>query len=113
MKFEEHCRESVALFGAPFAEVHQWLDEFAGTPGDGMRHRRVRHHEASIREAVHLFGEAAGPAARQHIIADLKLDGWTENDPFPKNEAHYVEMESTLLQRRWNQKLKTTGGWGY
>jgi hypothetical protein len=39
-----------------------------------------------------LFGEEAGMAARQHIISDLKEEGWTENDPFPKNEEHYVGM---------------------
>ena len=113
MKFEEHCQESVMLCGAPFTEVHQWLDEFAGTPGDSMRHRRARHHEAGIREAVHLFGEAAAAAARQHIISDLKIDGWTEHDPFPNNEAHYVKMESQLLERCRKQRIKTTGGWGY
>lgn len=91
-KREEHCRESVTLFGAPFEEVHRWLDEFAGSPKYGMRHRRVRHHEAGIQEAIRLFGAAAGPAARQHILSDLKQEGWTEHDPFPQNEAHYVRM---------------------
>lgn len=64
----------------------------AGTPEYGMRHRRVRHHEAGIREAVRLFGDAVGKAARQHIVNDLKEEGWTENDPFPKDEKDYVRM---------------------
>jgi hypothetical protein len=92
MRFEEHCKESEALFGAPFDYVHRWLDAFAFTPEYGLRHRRVRHHEAGIQEAIRIFGKAAGPVARQHIISDLKLDGWTESDPFPKDEAHYVKM---------------------
>lgn len=92
MKFEEHCKESEALFGAPFAEVHRWLDAFAFTPEYGLRHRHLRHHEAGIREAVRLFGEAAGPVARQHIISDMKQEGWTENDPFPKDREHYFKM---------------------
>jgi hypothetical protein len=52
----------------------------------------VRHHEAGIQEAIRLFGEKAGQAARQHIISDLKEEGWTGNDPFPKDEEHYVTM---------------------
>ena len=109
MRFEEHCKESEAMFGAPFAEVHKWLDEFAFTPAYGIHHRHLRHHEVGIREAVRLFGETAGPVARQHIISDLKLDGWTEHDPFPKDAEHYVELNATLSHRRQELKLKTTG----
>ena len=90
--FEAHCQESIDRFGRPFAEVHRWLDAFSGTEPYRMRHRRVRHHEAGIREAVRLFGTEAGPVARQHIISDLKGEGWTEQDPFPRYEAEYVEM---------------------
>ncbi len=91
-KLEDHCMESLVLFGKPYAEVHKWLDEFAGSPKCGMKHRKVRHHEAGIIKAILLFGDEAGKAARQHIISDLKMEGWTERDPFPKNEAHYVKM---------------------
>lgn len=91
-KFEDHCQESIRLFGDPYEEVHRWLDEFQGTERYRMRHRRVRHHEAGIREAVKLFGEQAGAVTRQHIISDLKEEGWTERDPFPQDEAHYVKM---------------------
>ena len=41
---------------------------------------------------VELFGEEAGKVARQHIISDLKEEGWTENDPFPRDERDYVDM---------------------
>ncbi|MFZ5449634.1 MAG: DUF6915 family protein [Thermodesulfobacteriota bacterium] len=82
--FEKHCEESVRFFGQPFEEVHLWLDEFQGTPKYGMRHRRVRHHEAGIQEAIKLLGEKAGQVARQHIISDLKEEGWTEKVPFLK-----------------------------
>ena len=91
-RFEEHCAESLRLFGSPFEEVHRWLDEFAGTPAFGFRHRRKRHHEAGIREAMTLFGPAAGEAARRHIISDLMEEGWTEQDHFPRDEADYVKM---------------------
>jgi|GEM_PF-345674 hypothetical protein len=90
--FENHCKESTTLFGQPYEEVHLWLDEFAGKPPHGMRHRKKRHHEAGIRQAIELFGETAGKVARQHIISDLKEEGWTEKDHFPIDEADYVKM---------------------
>jgi hypothetical protein len=90
--FEQHCHESITRFGQSFEEVHRWLDEFQGTPKYRMRHRRVRHHEAGIQEATALFGDVAAEAARQHIISDLKEEGWTETDPFPQDERHYVAM---------------------
>lgn len=92
MKYADHCAQSISHFGKPFGEVHLWLDEFAGSLEYGMRHRKVRHHERGIQEAIRLFGDEAGPVARQHIIADLKEEGWTENDPFPKDEADYIGM---------------------
>jgi hypothetical protein len=92
MKFEEHCAESERIFGKPYEKVHRWLDEFAGKPPYGMKHRRVRHHLAGIKEAELLFGKKATRAAKRHIVSDLKMEGWTENDPFPCNEKDYVRM---------------------
>ena len=89
--FEQHCAESVLAFGNPYSEVHRWLDEFAGRPPHGMRHRKSRHHSAGIEE-VRKRGEEAAAAARQHIIADLKMEGWTEDQRFPKDEQDYVQM---------------------
>jgi hypothetical protein len=91
-KLEEHCAESFQLFGKPYTEVHLWLDEFAESKECGMRHRCKRHHEAGLEQVRRIFGEEAVVAARQHIIADLKMEGWTENDPFPKNEEHYKKI---------------------
>jgi len=90
--FEKHCAESCTLFGEPFPEVHQWLDAFAGTPQYGFKHRRKRHHAVGVEEVRKMFGDKAAAAARQHIISDLKLEGWTDKDPFPKDEQHYVRM---------------------
>jgi hypothetical protein len=90
--FEKHCRDAELKFGEPFEEVHRWLDEFQGTPKYGMRHRRVRHHEAGILEDRALFGEKAAEVARQHIVADLKEEGWTESDPFPQDEEDFVKI---------------------
>lgn len=92
MKFEEHCLESIQKLGSPYPEVHRWLDEFMGSPKFGMKHRKVRHHEAGIQEAIKLFGVEAGKAARLHIIADFKLEGWKETDHFPVNEQDYKSM---------------------
>jgi hypothetical protein len=90
--FENHCQESIKLFGQPYEEVHLWLDEFQGTPKYKMRHRRVRHHEAGIKQATELFGEVGGKVARQHIISDLREEGWTDKDHFPQDEQDYVKM---------------------
>jgi hypothetical protein len=42
--FEGHCGQSEQSFRRAFEEVHLWLDEFAGVPGIGTRHRPKRHH---------------------------------------------------------------------
>jgi hypothetical protein len=74
--FEKHCEESIRLFGQPFEQVHLWLDEFQGTPEYGMRHRRVRHHEAGIQEAIKLFGKKAGdPSAYNFRFKRGGMDG--------------------------------------
>ncbi len=92
MKREEHERESLSLFGKAWTEVHLWLDEFAGKPGIGMRHRRFRHHKAGIREAERLFGEEGALAARLHVISDLKQEGWAEDRRLPEDETDYDRM---------------------
>jgi hypothetical protein len=89
---ELHCHDSFLLFGKEFEKVHRWLDAFAGTPEYGYRHRCKRHHLAGIAEVARLFGGQAALAARQHIIADLKEEGWTESDPFPRDEWHYKQI---------------------
>ena len=88
----EHCKESIRLFGKPYTEVHIWLDALAGSPECGMRHRMKRHHLAGLEQVRRIFGGDAVEPARQHIISDLKMEGWTESDPFPKDEEHYKEM---------------------
>jgi len=79
-------------FGRGFPEVHKFLHEFAGKPGIGMRHRCLRHHLEGIEEVRRRFGDSAAEAAKQHIISDLKMEGWTETDTFPRNEQHYIKL---------------------
>jgi hypothetical protein len=90
--FEKHCQESIILFGKAYEEVHRWLDEFQGREPYGMRHRRLRHHEAGIGQAGALFGPEVEAVARRHIMTDLKEEGWTEQDPFPRDEADFVKI---------------------
>ena len=90
MKLEEHERDCLAQLGAPYTDVHQWLDEFAGSPEYGMKHRRKRHHQAGIEEVRRLFGNDAAEAARLHIEADLRQEGY--RDEIPRDEAHYVSI---------------------
>jgi hypothetical protein len=86
--FAEHCAETTAVLGESFEEVHLWLDEFAGQPPHGMRHRKLRHHLAEIEQLRKLYCDDAAAAARLHSIADLKQEGWTEDVPFPMEEGH-------------------------
>jgi hypothetical protein len=90
--FEQHCQDSIIAFGKPFKEVHVWLDEFAGKPPYGMKHRKKRHHPAGLEEIRRMWGDEAVAAARQHIISDLKMEGWRDGDHFPRDEIDYVKM---------------------
>jgi len=57
--FEKHREGSMNTFGKPFKEVHLWLDEFACSTEYGMKHRKKRHHQKGIQEAMELFGPEA------------------------------------------------------
>jgi hypothetical protein len=92
LSFTECCAETTAVLGMPFEEAHHWLDEFAGQPSYGMRHCKLRHHLAGIEQARKLWGDPAAAAERLHIIADLKWEGWIEDQPFPRDEMHYKRM---------------------
>ena len=92
MTFEKHCDEAHNTWGEPFEQVHHWLDEFAGQPPWGSRHRKFRHHLAGVSEVRARWGEVAAQAALQHIEADLRQEGWKTGDPFPKDERDYVRM---------------------
>jgi len=89
--FQVHCDECEQKLGAPFPEVHQWMDELH--KDYGARHRRFRHTLEGIEEVRKQWGDLAADAARLHLLADLKEEGWVEGrDPVPKNTADYVRM---------------------
>lgn len=92
MRREEHEEESVRAFGKPYTEVHAFLDQFAGKPECGMRHRKKLHHLKGIELVREMYGDEAAEAARLHIISDLRQEGWEEIDPFPKDEADYIKI---------------------
>lgn len=54
-----------------------------------MRHRKKHHHQAGIDEVRRLSDDEA---ANQHLVTDLKLEGWRESDPFPNDEGYYQRM---------------------
>ncbi len=89
---EEHSRQTQIAFGATYEHVHCWLDELAGKPPHGMRHRQFRHHAAGVEEVRRRWGNTAAEAARLHIEMDLLEEGWTYGDPFPRNESHFIGL---------------------
>ena len=72
MKFDDHCAESVRLFGA--------------------RHRRRRHHLAGIEDVRRRWGNRAAEAALRHVVLDLQGEGWRAPDRIPADEHDYVRM---------------------
>jgi len=93
MKLEEHEDECRRILGKPFTEVHRFLDQFAGRPECGMRHRCRLHHEAGIELVRNQFGDEAAKAARLHIESDLIQEGWEPDlDRFPKDEKEYKQI---------------------
>lgn len=91
MKLADHEIECISKLGSPFTAVHKWLDEFAGSPEYGMKHRKKRHHREGIEKTKKLFGINGGKAAEIHIVSDLKEEGWKKTDHFPENEEDYVK----------------------
>lgn len=88
---DEHAADCVRILGKPYREVHEWLDEFAHTPGlGGVAHRRKRHHLKGLLEARAKFGDEGRKAAFIHIMADLKQVGWTR--AIPLDEADCVRV---------------------
>ena len=87
--FEEHCLHSLVRFGRDWAPVHKWLDELAGRPPHGMRHRKFRHHLAGIEEVRQKWGSQAAEVAKDHIVADLKMDAWDKSQGIPRDPADY------------------------
>jgi len=70
----------------------------------------VRHHLEGKKRVVELFGEEAGNVARQHIISDLKEEGLTENDPFPRDEKNREPRQSARVSASRMRGLQRDSG---
>jgi hypothetical protein len=91
--FERHCQESKELFGRAFEEVHLWLDEFQGTPEYRMRHRRVRHHEAGLRQVIELCGSFSSKKLSSSYFFQAHYTAlWTK-----MNIGIYISIRQPLL----------------
>lgn len=66
--FEEHCEDCKRELGAPFAEVHRWLDELQAEYGP--MHRPFRHHTGGVDQVRSRWGDRAALAAEIHIRRD-------------------------------------------
>ena len=88
MRFEAHCKRCQEALGAPFPEVHRWLDAFASKQRkkrqdlskgvdpcwagpSNAEHRKQRHNKEGIEEVRKMWGDKAAEAAELHIIDDM------------------------------------------
>ena len=101
MRQEQHERRSLETYGEPFAEVHEWLDQYYDL-FTGPGHRRVFHHKKGVELAVRLFGEQVRGAAEQHIRDDLgKLpDFWEDLDYLfcPVRDGEEQDMDRLIAE---------------
>ena len=66
----QHMKDCERFLGAPYEEVHRWIDEFYATAGP--KHRKFRHHWEGVSAAESLFGEEGAKAALVHILRDCR-----------------------------------------
>lgn len=75
-RIETHEDDCMRLIGAPFKEVHEWLDEFAKKwhpMVHGEYHRKFRHHAGGVREVEKRWGPLYALAAKIHLIRDVEI----------------------------------------
>lgn len=98
MKFEQHCERCQRLLGAPWQEVHLWLDQYAWhaalawqAPSFRVDHRKYLHNREGIAQVRAMWGEDAAQAAIRHVLDDLY--GPNENDAtkIPVDQVDYVK----------------------
>lgn len=106
---EEQCRR---VFGQPFTEVHQFLDQYNdanGHPFTAHLHRRHLHHRGGLLTVAKKFGMRAVLPARIHILEDCLGylpeetdydDGVVDDYGRPKNKSkidtHWFEKERKI-----------------
>ena len=88
MKLKNHQRESLTLLGDDVIEARLCLDSFQGTENtvcvtwDLSRAGR----DPGSRTVFFVPRGGEGSQAAYHIISDSKEEGWTNLDPFPRDE---------------------------
>ena len=73
---ETHIDDCMRLIGAPFNDVHAWLDQWAAKfpPHINLEyHRKFLHHRKGVEECGKLFGPLGERAAKIHIIRDVEI----------------------------------------
>ena len=80
MKREEHEQRSIEMFGKPFPEVHEFLDQYFAM--FGPYHRIVLHHRKGLELLNQQIPGPVRKVAEQHIIDDLGRipDGFWDHD---------------------------------
>ena len=66
---EGHCIEEL---GAPFTEVHEFLDQFACKYHVTLPHRMILHHRLGVELVGVLMGLESRAAARLHVVDDVR-----------------------------------------
>ena len=75
-KISTHCDDCMRLLGAPFEDVHRWLDQYAKKYKPYIYleyHRQFLHHRNGVLKCKELFGPLGEKAAKIHIIRDVEL----------------------------------------
>lgn len=71
MHVAEHEKRCTEMLGEPFAEVHQFLEQFFIKYNMSPIHRMLLHHRLGVAVVGLEFGSDAKEAARIHIRDDL------------------------------------------
>jgi hypothetical protein len=91
-KIETHEEDCMRLLGAPFTEVHQWLDEYAKKWQPHIHleyHRKFRHNAEGVKEVERRWGPLYALAAKIHLIRDVEL--YVLNKEFNKVMGDEIE----------------------
>lgn len=73
---QTHEDDCMRLIGAPFKQVHEWLDDYAKKFRPHIHleyHRKFRHHAGGVKEVELKWGPLYALAAKIHIIRDVEL----------------------------------------
>lgn len=73
---ETHIDDCMRLLGAPFYDVHRWLDQYAKKYNPFIHleyHRKFLHHKNGVEICKDLFGPLGERAAKIHIIRDVEI----------------------------------------